>query len=178
MAALLNKTGIRVPFAEGVDSDGETSTSFDIVNGSVLLQQEHQRAKHVKLTDFPDRTGFESFVNHVHFSLDGTPESIASCLQRAIRLKRDLARLRAANDQAGKLARSQFSRTFPFVSLEDQKNDRRTTKSYAVLRLRCNGRWDQCDLLARFSRSCIDSEIADQRDQRKEPRPAWRSNPA
>ena len=39
---------------------------FVRLNDSILLQALTQGARAVSLTDFPDETGYESFVNHIH----------------------------------------------------------------------------------------------------------------
>src|SRR5690349_10600596 len=63
---------------------------FVVVDDSVFLKDEFGRAQDVTLGDFPDRTGFECFVNHVHFPFEGTKESLQSCLQYATDLRSQL----------------------------------------------------------------------------------------
>lgn len=64
-----------------------------IVDDSVLLKREAERAKAVTINDFPDRTGFECFVNHVHMPYDGSRTSLLACLQYATDLQSKLAAL-------------------------------------------------------------------------------------
>lgn len=91
MSALLGENDVRLPLADALGNES-VSFAFDIADGSVLLAKEHQRTKHLTSTDFPDKTGYECFVNHVHFPFDGTRESLISCLRRAFELKHNLAR--------------------------------------------------------------------------------------
>jgi hypothetical protein len=90
MSELLLLADIPVPFGDSVRSKALAPSVFAVVDGSVLLKQEYERARHVKLTDFPDRTGFECFVNHLHLPFSGTKESLLSCLGYAIALQRGL----------------------------------------------------------------------------------------
>jgi hypothetical protein len=45
---------------------GLVEPGFMVVDGIVLLKTQEQIAKSVKLDNFPDPTGYECFVNHVH----------------------------------------------------------------------------------------------------------------
>jgi hypothetical protein len=85
MSDLLQKGALEWPLA------AEASTGdlprVEIVYDCVLLKSEYERNKHVKIADFPDKTGFESFINHVHLSYPRTNESLISCLKYATTLK-------------------------------------------------------------------------------------------
>jgi hypothetical protein len=65
-----------------------------VVEGSVLLKREFEQAKGATVSDFPDRTGFEAFVNHVHRPYDETSESLQSCLYYATKLWNRLAEIK------------------------------------------------------------------------------------
>ena len=52
------------------------------VDGSVLLAQEYGLARSVSVKDFPDRTGYESFVNHFHIPYEETRASLDGLLAR------------------------------------------------------------------------------------------------
>jgi hypothetical protein len=65
------------------------------VQGSVLIKSEFDGSKHIKLTHFPDRTGYEAFVNHVHFPLDDHRESLLKCLSYVSNLQRELTAISA-----------------------------------------------------------------------------------
>jgi len=93
MSDLLKRTDVPVTFSDHVALETLKSPSLTIANGSVLLKQEYERAAHVKTTDFPDRTGYECFVNHVHLPFNGTRESLLSCLGYAVSLQRELVPL-------------------------------------------------------------------------------------
>lgn len=93
MSALLKHADISVPFDDRLLPRPLPVSSFTIVDGSVLLKDQYALARHVSLASFPDRTGFECFVNHVHLPFDGTNESLESCLRYAVGLQQGLARL-------------------------------------------------------------------------------------
>lgn len=61
--------------------------SFVLKDGSVFLEDQYAEAKNVSPADFPDRTGFESFVNHVHFPFDGDKASLQRVLGYAFALQ-------------------------------------------------------------------------------------------
>jgi hypothetical protein len=65
-----------------------------VVDGSVLLKREFEQAKGATVSDFPDRTGFEAFVNHVHRPYDETSESLQTCLYFATKLRNRLAEIK------------------------------------------------------------------------------------
>lgn len=66
---------------------------FTIVDDCVLLKNDGERANNVAAADFPDRTGFECFVNHVHRPYDETRESLQSCIQYATGLRTQLSEI-------------------------------------------------------------------------------------
>src|SRR5690349_5514596 len=63
----------------------------------VLFAGEYRRCSTVFMDDFPDRTGYESFVNHIHMPYDGTRESLLGSLGFVARLRRTL--IEYANDR-------------------------------------------------------------------------------
>jgi hypothetical protein len=78
MSALLQKVGLRWPLARSIPAQ---LPSFEIFDDCVLFKSQWEPNKqHVKITDFPDKTGFECFINHVHLPFEGTNESLISCL--------------------------------------------------------------------------------------------------
>ena len=89
MSALLQKTGLRWPLrASAIPSQLPT---LEIFEGCVLLKEQWTRNRHhVKIPDFPDRTGFECFINHVHLPFKGTKEALTPCLQYAAALQEAL----------------------------------------------------------------------------------------
>lgn len=87
MSALLNRTGLRWPVSASVEDFPE----LEAAHGCVLLKSQWQPNKqHVKIEDFPDKTGFECFINHVHFPFAGTKESLMSLLAYGAALTRSL----------------------------------------------------------------------------------------
>ncbi len=92
MSELLARANIAVPFPSHLGSEELRLPVLTIVNGSVLLKDEYERAGHLKLADFPDKTGYECFVNHFHMPFSGRRESLLSCLSYAGALQRELAR--------------------------------------------------------------------------------------
>src|SRR5260370_27877134 len=93
MSSLLKGSGISMPLDESLGAESMTVPVFENVDGSVLLKRELEGDHHVKTTDFPDRTGYECFVNHVHLPFSSTRESLLSCLRYAITLKSVLSQL-------------------------------------------------------------------------------------
>ena len=87
MSDLLKQTDTRLAV---ISSDASISPNFVVVEGSVLLRDEYQKAQHVNSSDFPDRTAFECFVNHVHLPYDGTRGSLQSCLHYATAVRKAL----------------------------------------------------------------------------------------
>ena len=62
----------------------ESPPRFITEGDSVFLEEQFAGAKNVSTKDFPDRTGFESFVNHVHFSFCGDRSSLLHALGYAM----------------------------------------------------------------------------------------------
>jgi hypothetical protein len=90
MAVLLKERGISMPFSSANMMAQTEVPKLVEVDGSILMKTELDRATSVMLTDFPDRTGFEAFVNHVHFPLDDDRESLLKCLTYATNLQGEL----------------------------------------------------------------------------------------
>jgi hypothetical protein len=91
MSDMLMAANIKRDFFEVPTWHNLRPHSFVVVDGSVLLKDEYEKSKHVTLRDFPDRTGYECFVNHVHFPFDGTSNSFLTCLGFAVALLHGLA---------------------------------------------------------------------------------------
>jgi hypothetical protein len=88
MAALLQKASLRWPLvARAFPTQLPT---FEIFEDCVLLKDQWDPNGHVKVKDCFDKTGFECFINHVHFHFAGTNESLVSCLERAATLQEAL----------------------------------------------------------------------------------------
>jgi len=90
MRKLLESMGISVPFKSAGLSGFPTETA--LIGGSVLLVEEHRRSGGVSTEDFPDRTGYECFVNHIHLPYDGKRESLMACLACAEQVRGELER--------------------------------------------------------------------------------------
>jgi hypothetical protein len=88
MSALLQRAGLRWPLL-AQDIPGQLPT-FEIVEDCVLLKDHWEPNKYVKITDCFDKTGFECFINHVHFRFAGTNESLITCLEYASKLQEAL----------------------------------------------------------------------------------------
>jgi len=52
-----------------LSSSGAQAPRLEKVDDCVFLEQELRRSRGVALNQFPDRTGMECFVNHVHFQI-------------------------------------------------------------------------------------------------------------
>lgn len=92
MFVLLQKAGIRWPMMAHTIS-GPLPT-MEIFDDCVLLKNQWEPNKqHVKITDLPDKTGFECFINHVHFPFDGSNKNFISCLEYAMTIQEALVPL-------------------------------------------------------------------------------------
>ena len=91
MAELLRRLNIPAASDGWVSLENSSPVELTTADGSVLLKNEYDRSDHVKLSHFPDRTGYEAFVNHVHFPFDGERESLFRCLSYASAITRKLA---------------------------------------------------------------------------------------
>jgi hypothetical protein len=89
MSALLQKAGLRWPLVARA-IPGQLPT-LEIFEDCVLLKDQWApNRQHVKITDLPDRTGFECFINHVHLPFEGTNETLIPCLEYAAALQEAL----------------------------------------------------------------------------------------
>ena len=70
---------------------------FVRLNGAIVLRALAQGARAVSLSDFPDETGYESFVNHIHIEdympHGGEPTSASALLTNGISLASSLRKL-------------------------------------------------------------------------------------
>jgi hypothetical protein len=87
MSGLLSQMNIPAVPDNWVSPRHSHATELTTADGCVLLKDGYDTSRSVKLSDFPDKTGYEAFVNHIHFPFDGTQESLLRCLSftRAIR---------------------------------------------------------------------------------------------
>ena len=81
MSALLERANLQWPLV--TDATSRQVPTLEIFEDCVLLKSEWHRNKHVKITDCFDKTGFECFINHVHFAFNGTNETLISGLEHA-----------------------------------------------------------------------------------------------
>ena len=88
MSALLERFGLNWPLPDEITK--EDLPSLVLAEDCVLLKRDFEGNRHVKVTDFPDKTGFEHFVNHVHFPFTQTKESLLSSLGYAESLRKSL----------------------------------------------------------------------------------------
>lgn len=93
MSALLRQADIPLPFVDDPALNTLSVPALSHVGEFVLLTNQYDANKHVNPADFPDKTGFECFVNHVHLPFDGTGASLRSCLSYAIALQKGLSRI-------------------------------------------------------------------------------------
>jgi hypothetical protein len=89
MSALLKRAGLGWPLPARANP-GQVPT-LEIFEDCVLLKEHWDPKKHVQITDFPDKTGFECSANHVHLPFVGTNESLISCLEYAATLQEALS---------------------------------------------------------------------------------------
>jgi hypothetical protein len=91
MDRLLADKKISLPVGFALDHSRANKERFTIADDCVLLKDEVERNRHLKLKDFPDRTGFEASMNHIHLPFDGSAEGLQSCISFATRLRDDLS---------------------------------------------------------------------------------------
>jgi hypothetical protein len=95
MAETLQARGIFLPLGSARAAEQYERPIFTVVEGSILLKNGSEQAKSLKLDQFPDKTGLEAFINHVHFPLDDSRESLLKCLRYATDLQEELMRVGA-----------------------------------------------------------------------------------
>lgn len=78
MSLLLRGKGVAWPAVH--KAFNEKIPELEHVDDCVVLRSEYERNKHLKVTDLPDRTGFECFINHFHIPFEDTRESLVHCL--------------------------------------------------------------------------------------------------
>jgi hypothetical protein len=92
MSSLLMQMNIAVSDI-GQFRAAEPTPAISTVDGCVVITDEYERNRHVKVTDFPDRTGFECFINHAHLPYQGTRQSLIDSLGFAIGVRDALGRI-------------------------------------------------------------------------------------
>ena len=88
MSDLMQRLGVQWPL--GADTTAAKIPKLELAEDSVLLKNDYERNRHVKVADLSDRTAFECFINHVHLPFTGTTESLLSCLRYAASLQEAL----------------------------------------------------------------------------------------
>jgi hypothetical protein len=92
MSILLRRAGLDWPLAAHT-ALGQPP-ALEIFEDCVLLKDQWELNKqHVKITDLPDKTGFECFINHVHLPFNGTSEALIPCLEYAATVQEALVPL-------------------------------------------------------------------------------------
>jgi hypothetical protein len=90
MRQLLDTLNISLPDAVA-EAAPERLLALVTVQGCVLFADQAEGCRHVSLRDFPDRTGFEHFVNHFHVPYDGTRASLLQLIGRIAGIRKSLA---------------------------------------------------------------------------------------
>ncbi len=90
MQRILKKLKLPFPGPEFSSKDGFRRNAFMRFRGCVFLKQGFKLSR-VSQKHFPDKTGYECFVNHVHLASDGTRRSAVSCLEYCTKLDVGLA---------------------------------------------------------------------------------------
>lgn len=93
MADALTAKGIALPQDFGLAASKYELPILTSVDGSILLKNEFDKTKHAKLADFPDRTGYEAFINHVHFLAGDSKESLLGSLRYVLDLQDELMKI-------------------------------------------------------------------------------------
>ena len=69
----------------------ESLPALVTVEGCVLFADQAEGCRHVSLSHFPDRTGYECFVNHFHAPFDDTPAAFQELIARIAGIRKALA---------------------------------------------------------------------------------------
>jgi hypothetical protein len=85
MSRLLKKLKLTFPVPESSRLAGFGRNAFMRFRGCVFLKREFKRSR-VSQKHFPDKTGYECFVNHVHLDYTGTRRSAMTCLAYGTKL--------------------------------------------------------------------------------------------
>jgi hypothetical protein len=89
MRKLLDSTSISLQRALA-EAPAERLPRLVTAEGCVLLADEAQACHSVSVSDFPDRTGFECFINHFHVPYDGTAAGLQKLIVRIAGIQRAL----------------------------------------------------------------------------------------
>lgn len=82
---------MRLSRACGVAEVSQTQVpQMVMANGSVLLADQYRLSITTSPNQFPDRTGYECFVNHVHLPFDGTRAAMLQLMGRIEGLRKSL----------------------------------------------------------------------------------------
>jgi hypothetical protein len=91
MRRILDGAGVSLPqalYAASPDSLPELKT----IGGSVVFANQAETTRHVMVDDFPDRTGYEAFLNHFHLPWDGTGNAIQGLIRKIAGIRQSLRR--------------------------------------------------------------------------------------
>ena len=64
-----------------------------LIDGCIFLTEEYARSKGSKLQQFPDRMGYECFVNHIHFRVGRGRRALEEVFDYASALRKALMAL-------------------------------------------------------------------------------------
>ena len=88
MSSLVQTLGVAWPPTE--EATISKPLELEFVEDCVLLKGQYERNKHVTMESCFDKSGYESFINHVHLPFLETKESLIDCLSYATALQRAL----------------------------------------------------------------------------------------
>jgi len=121
MSDLLQRFGITWPLPESIKKQENPAV---LVPEDCVVSRLDYENRHVGVKDFPDKAGFEHFINHVNFPFDQTKESLLACLDYAASLRESLMPL-----TEGRRFRVVFS-----ISQDDLKSTFTSTVSFYTIR--------------------------------------------
>ena len=122
MSVLMERLAVHWPLR--TDTIAVNSPELELFEDCVLLKN-FERNKHVKVSELPDKTGFECFINHVHLPFRSTKESLVSCLARAVSIERALI----------PLAQNRRFRVIVGISEDNSSSERNCTIRFHHIRL-------------------------------------------
>jgi hypothetical protein len=122
MSVLMERLAVHWPLK--TDAVATNIPELELFEDCVLLRNDFERNRHVKISDLLDKTGFECFINHIHLPFRSTTESLVSCLAHAVSIEKALI----------PLAQNRRFRVIVGISVDDSSSERNCTIRFHQIR--------------------------------------------
>lgn len=149
MSGLMERLTVHWPLR--TDAVAVNIAELELFQDCVLLRNDIERNRHIKVSDLPDKTGFECFINHIHIPFQGTKESLVSCLAHAVSIEKALI----------PLAENRRFRVIVGISEDDSSSDRTCTIRFH--QIRSGEDWVADDLEGYKSEAVLVFDVPDSR---------------